>query len=101
MFWSPHAVDNDRFAAEARESGDSRSKIREELGCQPGEYMILFVGKFVSLKRPLDLVKALAMLGNGDLEVRGVFVGNGAARVSQKLSRWRWFSACKRMCACS
>jgi glycosyltransferase involved in cell wall biosynthesis len=39
--------------------------------------MVLFVGRFVSFKRPLDLVRALAILKGEGLPVRGVFVGNG------------------------
>jgi glycosyltransferase involved in cell wall biosynthesis len=39
--------------------------------------MVLFVGRFVSFKRPLDLVRALAILKGEGLPVRGVFVGSG------------------------
>ena len=77
MIWSPHAVDNDRFAVESRRVSISRLKLREELGCQPSEFMVLFVGKFAQVKRPLDLVKALTLLGNDNVRVRGVFVGDG------------------------
>lgn len=77
MFWSPHAVDNDRFAAEAREACHTRSDLREALGCRPGDFMILFVGRFVSFKRPLDLIKALAMMRNESVQVRAVFAGHG------------------------
>lgn len=77
MFWSPHAVDNDRFAAQSREESDALNKVREELGCRPGESLVLFVGRFVSFKRPLDLVKALAILESDGVPMRGVFVGHG------------------------
>jgi glycosyltransferase involved in cell wall biosynthesis len=61
MFWSPHAVDNKRFAAGARAAENAREELRQSLGCRPGEHMVLFVGRFVSFKRPLDLVRALAL----------------------------------------
>lgn len=77
MFWSPHAVDNDRFADQSFAAVDSRTSTREELGCRPGEFLVLFVGRFVPFKRPLDVVRALGMLAGCGTQVRGVFVGHG------------------------
>jgi glycosyltransferase involved in cell wall biosynthesis len=77
MFWSPHAVDNDRFAAGVREACHTRNVDREDLECQPDEFVVLFVGRFVSFKRPLDMVAALSSIGKEGIRVRGVFVGSG------------------------
>jgi glycosyltransferase involved in cell wall biosynthesis len=77
MFWSPHSVDNDWFARRAHESIDSLASIRADLGCRPHEMIVLFVGKFIQCKRPMDLVRALATLRERGVPVRGVFVGHG------------------------
>jgi len=77
MFWSPHSVDNEWFSGSARASKESLPAVRRDLGCQADEKIVLFVGKFVPRKRPLDLVKALARLRERDVPVRGVFVGHG------------------------
>jgi len=77
MFWSPHSVDNGRFRSEASRASNSKSRTRASLGCKTGEHLILFVGQFISRKRPLDLVKALALLNKKNLSIRGVFVGDG------------------------
>jgi glycosyltransferase involved in cell wall biosynthesis len=77
MFWSPHAVDNEWFAAKAQAATGSRQDTRAALGCLPGESIVLFVGKFVAHKRPGDLVEALATLHTQGAKVRGIFVGDG------------------------
>lgn len=75
---SPHAIDNDRFARTDEALREDVRRWRSELGIHPDERVILFAGKFVEKKRPLDLVEAFAkagiphsvllMLGNGPLE---------------------------------
>lgn len=77
MYWSPHAVDNDRFAAKAREALPVLGSVRKCLGCQSDEFLVLFVGKFTPIKRPLDVVRAVAVLNEQNIPVRGVFVGDG------------------------
>ena len=77
MFWSPHAVDNGWFAATAQKTKSSRERTRADLGALPGESIVLFVGKFLALKRPFDVVKALASLHARGANVRGIFVGDG------------------------
>jgi glycosyltransferase involved in cell wall biosynthesis len=77
MYWSPHAVDNERFSAGARATKHERGKVRRSLACRRGEFLVLFVGRLVPSKRPLDLVNALALLRRDGLTARGVFVGHG------------------------
>ena len=52
LFFSPHCVDNDAFAAAAAASR------------APGRRRILFVGKLIARKRPSDLLRAVARLGD-------------------------------------
>ncbi|MGE3340251.1 MAG: glycosyltransferase family 4 protein, partial [Alphaproteobacteria bacterium] len=64
---SPHCVDHDWFAARATEarSHDRRARVRAELGLAPQDFAVLFVGRLVAVKRPLDAVQAVAGLGPG------------------------------------
>jgi glycosyltransferase involved in cell wall biosynthesis len=58
---SPHAVDNDFFAA----ARDQRAASRERFGLCAEEFVVLFAGKLEPKKRPLDVVRALAQLRSG------------------------------------
>ena len=65
MFDSPHCVDNDWFAARA--TPRARIELRERLGVSPETKLVLFVGKLLPFKRPLDLIEAAALArGNGE-----------------------------------
>jgi glycosyltransferase involved in cell wall biosynthesis len=57
LFFSPHCVDTEWFAARATNA--VRAALRSELGIAPDAKVALFAGKFMSFKRPLDLVAAV------------------------------------------
>lgn len=78
VFRVPHCVDNDRFAEQARIAHQQGrpSQIRAEYGIAPEATVLLFAGKFIDKKRPRDLVRALARLGERH-PVEGLFVGAG------------------------
>jgi glycosyltransferase involved in cell wall biosynthesis len=74
IFASPHAVDNEWFAARAEPylSGEGRTKARAACGGGPDDFVVLFAGKIDDRKRPLDAVRAVASLGpNAVLAVAG------------------------------
>jgi glycosyltransferase involved in cell wall biosynthesis len=64
LFFSPHCVDNDAFAAAS--SGVDRRR---------GRRRVLFVGKLIGRKHPADLLHAVARLG--DKAVQIAFAGSG------------------------
>jgi glycosyltransferase involved in cell wall biosynthesis len=66
IFDSPHAVDNDFFAAQAAPlaTAAARRRLRREFGLDGG-FVVLFVGKLTPAKRPLDLLHAMALLAPG------------------------------------
>ena len=65
VFRVPHGVDNDLFARSAAQSQavDARAAARCEAGIDPATFVVLFTGKLVDRKRPLDVVRAAARLG--------------------------------------
>ncbi len=78
LFFAPHAIDNDRFIAQADAANLAAIAWKQELGIPPDHRVILFAGKFESKKRPIDLLDAflaaqlpdvsLLMVGSGSLE---------------------------------
>jgi glycosyltransferase involved in cell wall biosynthesis len=68
IFFVPHCVDNENF------SGISGAVQQHDRGKW---LRLLFVGKLIPKKRPLDLVEALSLLQEREIDAQGVFVGTG------------------------
>jgi glycosyltransferase involved in cell wall biosynthesis len=79
IFFSPHFVDNDWFAKQAEEVRSQRSEIRRRWRIPEDAFCVLFCGKFIPKKRPLDLAKAAQLLiSNNRLpNIHLLFVGSG------------------------
>jgi len=75
LFFSPHAVDNDRFQSGGQEMMADARRWREELGIPPQHRVVLFAGKFEENKRPLDLLAAFKAGRFRDATL--LFVGDG------------------------
>jgi glycosyltransferase involved in cell wall biosynthesis len=77
IFFVPHCVDNDWFATRALEEKKSREQVRDRWGASESTFVILFVGKFIPKKRPVDVLKAAAQLTKGQTRFVSAFVGAG------------------------
>jgi glycosyltransferase involved in cell wall biosynthesis len=79
LTWAPHAIDNERFAAQAGTERPSREALRRAWGIPEDAFCVLFAGKFMSKKRPGDLVGALGLLRelSPGRRYHGLFVGAG------------------------
>lgn len=75
-YFAPYSVDNDRFAAMTAEARPSRAERLRSLGLDPQRPTVVFSGKLIAQKRPMDLVQAikqcdgalnLLILGDGPL----------------------------------
>lgn len=76
---APYGVDHARFAAQAAALRHRRAEIRDRWNIPRDAFCVLFCGKLISKKRPLDLVAAARLLADGG---RGgaphlLFVGSG------------------------
>lgn len=76
---APYCVDNERFATQAASLQQERAAIRGQLNIAEDAFCILFAGKFISVKRPLDLVEAVSQLNGRKLDrpVHLLWVGSG------------------------
>lgn len=78
LIYCPYAVDNDRFAQEYNQLKGSISDIRQKMGINPTDKVILYSGKYISKKRPTDLVKAFKKIAKKDCWL--IMVGEGQLR---------------------
>lgn len=75
LFAVPYAVDNGRFMARADDLLSKKGEIRGNLGIAGSAFTVLFVGKFIPKKRPMDLLKAYALAGIPEKAL--ILVGEG------------------------
>lgn len=71
----PHFVDVTRFRRGA--DATDRAATRRGFGAGEGERVVLFVGRLVEFKRPLDVIEAVATFGEGARGTVAVFAGAG------------------------
>jgi glycosyltransferase involved in cell wall biosynthesis len=80
IFFVPHAVDNQRIAAECRRLEPIRSQLRSQWGLDGKTVVVAFAGKFVEKKRPMDFVRAIGLAARQGAAVQGLMVGDGPLR---------------------
>jgi glycosyltransferase involved in cell wall biosynthesis len=82
IFLMPYAVDNDFFQARIATVASERELLRARLGLKPDRPIILFAGKLIARKRPLDLLAAYRSVAR-EPELRApylLFAGDGDLR---------------------
>lgn len=75
LFHSPHAVDTERFSQTA--SSEARLGLRSALKVGSDVRLVLFAGKLVSFKRPLDAVAAVHLLRQRGIKAELLIAGSG------------------------
>jgi glycosyltransferase involved in cell wall biosynthesis len=77
LFFAPHFVDTDFFRRLSQAARPSRESVRNALGIASSDTALLFVGKLIGRKRPLQLIEMAARLNARGQEVVVVYVGSG------------------------
>ena len=79
IYSTPYSIENQRFAIQANKSLNSRTKFRKFWNIDSKSFCILFVGKFMNKKNPIDIIKAVNILKKTDLEKEYhiLYVGTG------------------------
>jgi glycosyltransferase involved in cell wall biosynthesis len=75
LFFAPHSVDGSLFDIGNPEHSAGAAKLRSQLGLGPEARVVLFAGKLVAAKQPVELLKAFLELSPADAAI--VFVGEG------------------------
>ena len=78
LVFCPYSVDNRRFQAEKEQLDPRVPLIRSNLGIPTGHKIILYSGKYIQKKRPMDVLKAFHQLGESDCWL--VMIGDGNLR---------------------
>ena len=78
IFFTPYAVDNARFISERNSNLSKKGEFRKEMGIQDAGTVIMFSGKLITKKRPMDLLRAYEVVDSPDKAL--VFVGAGQLR---------------------
>ena len=79
LFFSPHCIDNEAF----RCASDAARRTKPALDGNTAR-RILFVGKLIESKRPLDLLRAAALIQGHGEQVEVAFAGAGEAEAGLK-----------------
>lgn len=83
LFFGPYGVDNDLFSREAARWWPARDELRVAWKIQPEAFCLVFSGKMVPKKRPLDLLESLRLVVTAHgcrRPVHLLMVGDGALR---------------------
>lgn len=78
LIYTPYTVDNHFFSSKAIELKGSSKELKEALGLPRDKKIILFAGKYIPKKNPIDLLKAMQLLRNNEYAL--VMVGEGELR---------------------
>ena len=78
LIFTPYAIDNERFRHEAERLRSKKMKVREQWKVPVNKRVVLYSGKFIPKKKPLDLVYAATKLREEDCFF--IFMGEGALR---------------------
>lgn len=88
LFFTPYAVDNERFQKSYKKLKSSKQRFRNKLNIKSDDIAILFVGKLMHKKRPNHLLKSYKKLNDrGVKNIHLIFVGSG--RLENNLKEYR------------
>jgi glycosyltransferase involved in cell wall biosynthesis len=82
LIFTPYSVDNDRFRSDFTILSSQRNELRSKIGAFDKTHIVLFSGKFIPKKRPMDLLKAVVKISNPDLIV--IMMGDGLLRTDME-----------------
>lgn len=82
MIYAPYCVDNFSLEKQYTNMAPQRDLFREQYGIGKEAVLILFSGKYISKKRPMDLIQAFAKLNNRSTHL--FMMGDGQLRSSMQ-----------------
>jgi glycosyltransferase involved in cell wall biosynthesis len=82
LFFSPHCVDTAWFAARA--TAEARRRLRAQCGIAPQATVLLFAGRLLPFKRPVDLVLAAGRCRQHGIGAEVMIAGSGALELDLK-----------------
>lgn len=83
IYMVPYAVNNDFFLSQADKLANCKGELKQELGIASELPVVLYCGKLIEKKRPLDLLKAFEYVSR-TLKAVLVYVGAGSLEPALK-----------------
>lgn len=84
LIFVPYAIDNDRFMAASELLKGKRKMLRKKIGIGKDDIAVLFVGKLIEKKRPMDLLLAYQQLTTNNKQLKNdaclLYIGDGILR---------------------
>ena len=81
IYMTPYTVDNKRLMEEYDKFNEEKNEeLRKDIGISKEDVVVVFVGKFIAKKRPIDLLKAYEKIKTDKKAL--IFVGDGKLRNS-------------------
>lgn len=83
LFFGPYGVDNEYFMREATRLRPCRVSLRQRWGIPESAFCVLFSGKLIEKKHPMDLLRGLksVVMEQGARAVHVLMAGDGELRV--------------------
>lgn len=78
-YLAPYSVDNERFHAMSEAARPSRAERLTSLGLDPQRPTVIFAGKLIPQKRPLDVIRAVE---RSDADLNLLMLGDGPLRAA-------------------
>ncbi len=78
LVFVPYAVDNERFYSDYQKLKSKKENLKEKLRLPKQNFVILYSGKYIPKKRPLDLLKAFHLINKKEASL--VMIGEGELR---------------------
>ena len=82
LFWAPAGVDNDWFSLPESQRAAARARIRARLRVTDRTIVFASAAKLIGVKRPFDLVDAVADLRRRNIDGHALFIGDGEERAA-------------------
>jgi glycosyltransferase involved in cell wall biosynthesis len=82
LVYTPYAVDNAFFARQSELFKNNLKELKHFLHLPDNKKIILFTGKYIEKKNPLDLIRAFHLVNNHDYAL--VMVGEGTLRAAME-----------------
>lgn len=75
IFWAPYSIDTEAFQEQTFDDEEVAAKAAQ-IGLRPKSFRALACGKLTDVKRPYDLIEAIARMPSKD-QVEAIFIGDG------------------------
>ena len=80
LIFTPYSVDNQRFTLSYKSLISKRDTLRQQKGLNKNIIYVLYSGKYMDKKHPMDLLKAVNHLQKKEVAVGAIFMGEGILR---------------------